>query len=95
MYYTDFLVLTRYPITNTPPFVSRRDEKNDAHLSVKMDAIMGKATTTNLVSHGEKVTEFRFRANENNNPYTKQQVYGRADVLRLKLRWENHLGVYS
>ena len=59
-----------------------------------MDAIMGKARTTNFISHGEYVMEFRFRGNENNYPYTKQQVYARADALRLNFE-QFYPGEYS
>ena len=59
-----------------------------------MQDLWNKSKDTNLLSNGEKVKEFRFRPNQNNSPYDKQQVYARADALRLKLE-QFYPGEYS
>lgn len=57
-----------------------------------MDQLWARSKSTYLISHGEPVREFRFQPTQ--IQYTKQQVFERADALRLKLE-QYHPGEYS
>jgi hypothetical protein len=58
-----------------------------------MDNLWAQSHDTNLMSHGEPIKEFKFVPG-NGGTYSKEQVYHRADALRLKLE-EHHKGQYE
>jgi hypothetical protein len=56
-----------------------------------MESLWAKSKETNAISNGERVRSFRFKPKVS---YTKEEVFHRADALRLKLE-KHHPGQYS
>lgn len=57
-----------------------------------MQALWDKSRETNALSKGERIRSFRFKPSDGS--YTKEQVFHRADALRIELQ-KHHPGKYS